>query len=98
MKIKRGEDPGLVAVKGYSGIVLEVVEFQPDLSDYSDSNDLWNWYSHHPWNRRNSVAAICKVVAGDPPASWETCTPYGHYRVNVKNLRKASTLEALAAV
>jgi len=97
MKIERYEDPGLVMVNGVSGVVLRVKEFQPDLSDYSPTNDLWNIMSHRSWGPvNNSLAAICEVVAGSPPEYWDTCNPYGHYRVSIKSLRRISPLELLA--
>ena len=97
MKIERGEDPGLVCVKGYAGIVLRVREFQPDLTDELPNNNLWTDLRPSWGHTNNSLAAICEVFVGEAPDHWETCNPYGHFRVNVENLRRLSALELLGA-
>ncbi len=95
MEIERGEDPGIVSVKGYPSVLLEVKEFIPTLEQlYEQEDDL-----RYSWGRPvklETLSATCKVVSGDPPNHWETCTPYGHYRVAIKDLRRVTPLELLA--
>lgn len=94
MKIERGEDLGLVCVKGYPEVVLRVKEFTPTLDQLVREDDL-----RYSWGRpfdSSTLSAVCEVISGDPPERWETCTPYGHYRVEVKDLRRLTPLEVLS--
>ena len=96
MKIERGEDPGLVCVKGYPETVLRVREFQADLTSDNFTKRMISDLRYAWGPPPLPLAAICEVVVGESPNHWETCNLYGQYRVNVKNLRKATPLELLA--
>ena len=73
----------LATVKGYPDVVLRIKHIHGDWnSDEWDLSDLrCNWYPP-----KAPAACVCEVVKGSPPESWETCTPYGHYRVAAKDL------------
>jgi len=70
-------------VKGYPDVVLRIKHIHGDINAPQMWDDL-----RPSWGRGPTVPAvcICEVVSGTPPGSWETCTPFGHYRVAAKDL------------
>jgi hypothetical protein len=70
----------LATVRGYPDVVLKIKRIHQDL--LHGEEDLSHCYT----TPKADAACVCEVVSGTPPESWETCTPFGHYRVAAKDL------------
>ena len=79
MAIRTWEDAigTLATVRGYPEIILRIKHVHQDIVEAQGMTDLRSAYG----SVRAPAACVCEVVSGNPPESWETCTPYGHYRV-----------------
>jgi hypothetical protein len=73
----------LATVRGYPKILLRIKHIHQDIADPNGYSDLRPAYGG---TMRAPAACVCELVSGNPPQSWETCTPYGHYRVSAFDL------------
>lgn len=72
----------IATVKGFPDVVLRIKHIHADLETGFDDDDLRPFWGK-PLPR---ASCVCEVVSGTPPQSWETCTPFGHYRVTAWDL------------
>lgn len=72
----------LTTVRGFPDVVLRIKHIHADVFSGEAVDLHCGWYGPP----KQPAACVCEVVEGSPPVSWETCSPFGHYRFAAKDL------------